>query len=130
MMLRSQICIACATCHAFSKVMWCTRVFGNCSALQEFERLMNAMLEGGGGKAASKCGPAERNPKNEFVTRLWQEAEGMSTSEDPSISAATLSKACNPTCASLRWAHEECKICAEAIMDRASYALLLLSAAF
>lgn len=110
--------------------MWCTRVIGNCSTLQEFERLMNAMLEGGDGDtAASKCGPAERNPKNEFVTRLWQEAEGMSNSEDPSISAATLSKACNPTWASLRWAHEECKICAEAIMDRTAHGMLLLSAA-
>lgn len=63
--------------------------------MQEFERLMHAMMESCD-EVEDEGEPKERKGKDEFVTKLWHEAEDFSNTEEPSISAATLSKACLP----------------------------------
>lgn len=63
--------------------------------MQEFERLMHAMMQSCD-EVASKGEPKARQAKDEFVAKLWHEAEDLSNTEDPSISAATLSKVCLP----------------------------------
>lgn len=56
---------------------------------------MHAMLQGCD-EAESNCAPASIGSKSDFVTRLWQEAEDISTSDEHGISAATLSKVFHP----------------------------------
>lgn len=59
--------------------------------MQEFERLMYAMIDVCD-KEGSEGAPAAEMSTKEIVSKLWQQAEQTTSSDEPCISATTLSK--------------------------------------